>query len=134
PLADPGISRQQAGLGLGHEVQEVLAEREFRIGRFYFLRDSWAAAIARLQSVVDDYPLYSGADEGLYLLGSAYERQIDAVRAANLKEAMKGRLIKEFSDKAATAYSRIITRYPVTNRAGDARKRLEALHRPVPTP
>src|SRR5438046_8051439 len=45
------------------EVQEVLAEREFRIGRFYFMRESWAAAIARLQSVVADYPLYSGADE-----------------------------------------------------------------------
>src|ERR1700687_2616188 len=31
------------------EVQEVLAEREFRIGRFYFLRESYAAAIARLK-------------------------------------------------------------------------------------
>src|SRR5689334_7575028 len=30
------------------EVQEVLAEREFRIGHFYYLRQSWPAAIARL--------------------------------------------------------------------------------------
>src|ERR1700739_845556 len=27
------------------EVQEVLAEREFRIGLFYYLRESWAASI-----------------------------------------------------------------------------------------
>ncbi|MFI5111800.1 MAG: outer membrane protein assembly factor BamD [Terriglobales bacterium] len=116
------------------EVQEVLAEREFRIGHFYFMRESWAASIARLQSVVDDYPLYSGADEALYLLGSAYERQIDAIRASKFNEVGKGKMIKEFGDKAAAAYARIVTRYPATDRAGDARKRLEALHRPVPTP
>ena len=116
------------------EVQEVLAEREFRIGRFYFLRESWAAAIARLQSVVDDYPLYSGADEAFFLLGGAYERQVDAIRASKFDEVAKGKLIREFGDKAAAAYARIVTRYPATDRAGDARKRLESLHRPVPTP
>ncbi len=52
------------------EVQEVLGEREFEIGRFYYLRQSYPAAIARLSSLVDRYPLYSGADETLYLLGS----------------------------------------------------------------
>src|SRR3954462_3299649 len=45
------------------EVQEVLAQREFMVGRFYYLRPSYPAAIARLQSVVDKYPLFSGADE-----------------------------------------------------------------------
>ena len=35
------------------EVQEVLAEREFRIGRFYFNRESYPAAEARLKSLVD---------------------------------------------------------------------------------
>src|SRR5438270_2294187 len=44
------------------EVQEVLAEREFRIGKSYFMRESWNAAIARLQSLVDAYPPYSQAD------------------------------------------------------------------------
>src|SRR6185369_14906294 len=50
-------------------VQEVLGEREFRIGRFYYMRGSWAASIARLRSLVDAYPLYSQVDEALYLLG-----------------------------------------------------------------
>ena len=31
------------------EVQEVIAEREFRVGRFYYLRQSYPAAIARLR-------------------------------------------------------------------------------------
>jgi len=43
------------------EVQEVLAEREFEIGRFYYLRDSYAASMARLQSLIEKYPLYSRA-------------------------------------------------------------------------
>src|SRR4051794_11260370 len=59
------------------EVQEVLAEREYRIGRFYFLRESWAAAIARLKSATDAYPLYSRADDALMMLGAAYEKEVD---------------------------------------------------------
>jgi outer membrane protein assembly factor BamD len=115
------------------EVQEVLAEREFRIGRFYYLRRSLPAAIARLQSLADQYPLYSGVDEALYMLGDCYEMEIQNVRSQpQLPEAMKGKLIKEFTDNAANSYSRILTRYPVMGRAEDAKRRLEALHRPVP--
>ena len=115
-------------------VQEVLAEREFRIGRFYYLRQSWPASIARLRSLTDRYPLYSQADEALFLLGSAYEGEIAAVRAGRFNEVQKGKLIKQMSDNAAEAYSRIITRYPVMFRAADAKARLQALHRPVPKP
>jgi outer membrane protein assembly factor BamD len=115
------------------EVQEVLAEREFRIGRFYFLRESWPAAIARLKSVTDAYPLYSAADEALFMLGTAYEKQIERVREVKLAEVKKSRLIEDFSKSAAEAYSRILTRYPVMPRAEDAKQRLEALRRPVPT-
>src|SRR3954469_7707063 len=80
------------------EVQEVLAEREFRIGRFYFLRESYAAAIARLKSETENYPLYSGADESLFLLGQSYERLADAVRAnPRLPEAMRAKLINEYT-------------------------------------
>src|SRR6202171_3950020 len=43
------------------EVQEVLAEREYIIGRFYYLRPSYPAVIARLRSLVERYPLYSHA-------------------------------------------------------------------------
>src|SRR3989442_6314153 len=38
------------------QVQEVIAEREYRIGRFYYLRESYPAAIARLQSLANKDP------------------------------------------------------------------------------
>src|SRR5450755_4575527 len=41
------------------EVQEVLAERQYQVGSFYSTHDNWAATIARLQTVTDNYPLYS---------------------------------------------------------------------------
>ncbi len=116
------------------EVQEVLAEREFRIGKFYYMRQSWAAAVARLNSLVDTYPLYSGIDEALFMLGGAYENMANAYRAVQgMPEQIKGAMIKQVEDKAANAYDRILTRYPLMARAGDARKALEAMHRPVPT-
>ena len=117
------------------EVQEVLAEREYRIGRFYYMRESWPASIARFQTLVDEYPLYSNADDALYLLGSAYEEQVaNARKATNLKAEARARLIKDFSDKAAGAYALVITRYPEMDRASDAKKRLQAMERPVPEP
>src|SRR5436190_615173 len=111
------------------EVQEVLAEREFRIGRFYYMRESWMAAIARLKSLVDAYPLYSGADDALYLLGQSYEGQIATVREnGKLPETIKARLIENATKNAGNAYAKLIQRYPVMERAGDAKSRLESLH------
>ncbi len=116
------------------EVQEVLAEREYMIGHFYFVRESWPAAIARLKSLVDTYPLYSGADDALFELGEAYQREIDVLRASRLTEQQKGGLIKQYQQQAVDAYSRIITRYPEEPRVAEAKKKLQAMNQPVPTP
>jgi outer membrane protein assembly factor BamD len=127
------------------EVQEVLAGREFQIGRFYYLRESYPASIARLQSLVDKYPLYSRADEALYLLGQNYEGQIARIRSAPTcdvhglprgctSEAAKARYIEELTRHASEAYDRILTRYPIMDRADDAKKRLAAMHQPIPRP
>jgi outer membrane protein assembly factor BamD len=127
------------------EVEEVLAEREFRIGHFYYLRESYPASIARLQSRVNQYPLYSKADEALYLLGQDYEGQIARVRSAPTcdahglprgcaVEAGKARYIAELTKEASEEYDKILTRYPMMDRADDARKRLVDLHQPVPRP
>jgi len=116
------------------EVQEVIASREFSVGRFYYLRQSFPAAIARLKSLVDKYPLYSKADEALYLLGQSYEGEINMLRARTMNEVAKSRMIDDFTKGAAEAYDRILTRYPVMDRADDAKARLIALHQPVPKP
>ena len=135
------------------QVQEVIAEREFRVGRFYYMRPSYPAAIARLQSLVDSYPLYSKADDALYLLGQSYEAEIATLRPldalerkqmekrgkvneAQLKfeQAQRERMMSDFTAKAAAAYAKILTRYPVMDRADDAKARMIALHQPVPRP
>jgi outer membrane protein assembly factor BamD len=127
------------------EVQEVLAEREFEIGRFYFLKMSYPASIARLQSLVDKYPLYSRSDEALYLLGQNYEGQIARIRLAPTctgpgtppgcaGETFKANLIADYTKKASSEYAKIITRYPIMDRVDDAKKRLAALHQPIPRP
>ncbi len=114
------------------EVQEVLAQREYMIGHYYFLHESYPAAIARLQSVADTYPLYSGADQALFELGTSYEREVDLVRKTKLPETAKGVLIKQYTDGATAAYDRIVTRYPLEERAADARKRLQVMKKPIP--
>lgn len=117
------------------EVQEVLAQREYTIGRFYYLRLAYPAAIARLKTLVDRYPLYSGADETLYLLGQSYEGEIDVIRKnGRMNEVGKGKMIEQLTKEASEAYDRIIKRYPAMDRAIDAKTRLEALHQPVPRP
>ena len=114
------------------EVQEVLARREYLIGHFYFLRETYPAAIARLKSVTDTYPLYSGAADALYELGNAYEREIELIRRSKLPESAKGTLIQQYTKGAVDAYDRIMTRYPVEAATRDARKRLEAMKQPIP--
>jgi outer membrane protein assembly factor BamD len=117
------------------EVQEVLAQREYNIGRFYYLRLAYPAAIARLKTLVDRYPLYSGADEALYLLGQSYEGEIDVIRKnGRMNEVAKGKMIEGLTKEASDAYGRIIKRYPAMDRALDAKARLEGLHQPVPRP
>ncbi len=127
------------------EVQEVLAEREFGIGRFYYLRESYPASIARLQSLLQKYPLYSRADEAAWLLGQNYEGQMTRLHmtptcdAKGLprgcaSEAAKAKYSEQLTKSAAEAYDKIITRYPMMDRADDARRRLTALKQPVPRP
>jgi outer membrane protein assembly factor BamD len=97
------------------EIQEVIAEGEYRAGSFYYNKGSYPAAANRFQFLVDQYPLYSRADEALWRLAEAYARFGD-----------------RFEDKAATAYARIVRDYPLSLRADEARQKLTAMNRPVP--
>ena len=116
------------------EVQEVLAEREYGIGRFYFLRESYPAAIARLKTLVDTYPLSSHAAESLFLLGRSFEAQKLAMDNTQSTESMKAKVGKELIDKAADVYSQIVRKYPLDENASLAKERLKALFREVPVP
>ena len=117
------------------DVQEVLGERETDIGLFYESRENYTAAIARLETVVDTYPLYSKSDQALLGVGDSYAAQAHAVQMAkNLNGALKERLRAVYLDKAAEAYDKVITRYPMAPHVEDARDRLVAMNRPIPEP
>ena len=80
------------------------------------------ASIARLQTVVDTYPLYSKSDQALL----AHGRRLCGRGARtsrwhlNLPPAAKERLIAMYQDQAAAAYAKVITRYPMAPHVEDA--------------
>jgi outer membrane protein assembly factor BamD len=98
-------------------VQESLAEHEFVVGDFYFKRDMNPAAANRLNALVDQYPLYSKADEALYEAGVSYQRMGPRYRS-----------------RAGDMFSRIVKDYPLSARADEAKKQLKDLEMPIPRP
>jgi outer membrane protein assembly factor BamD len=97
------------------EVQEVLAEGNFRVASFYYTRAAYKASGARLLELTNRYPLYSQADQANWMLGQIYE---------------KG----EHNEIAARYYSRIVKDYPLSSLAGDAKNKLVKFGVPVPPP
>jgi len=97
------------------EVQEVLAEGDFRIARFYYIKGSMRASGARLLEMTNRYPLYSQADKALWMLGNIFERN-------------------EKGEIAAQYYSRIARDYPLSGLVDDAKAKLVKLGVPVPQP
>ena len=69
------------------DVQEVLGERETQIGLFYESQENYNAAIARLQTVVDTYPLYSKSDLALLGIGDAYAGEAHAIQVGPISPA-----------------------------------------------
>jgi len=96
-------------------IQEVLAAHEYAAAVFYHHKGSFPAAANRFTSLVEQYPLFSQADESLWMLGDSYSHMGD-----------------RFEDRAADAYTRIVKDYPLSDHAAAAKDKLEAMKRPVP--
>ena len=116
------------------EVQETLASREADIAAFYATHANWPATIARYQTVVDTYPLYSHMDDVLVNLGDAFETEARFVRSLKLPEAGKARLEKIYDDQAYAAYSKVVLEHPAAAHVEDARDRIVGMGLPIPTP
>ena len=97
------------------ETQEVLAQGDFKIARFYYSKGAMRAAQSRFQEITDRYPDFSRVDNALWYVGQSLER----LRKAN---------------DAAPYYARIITDHPLSPLVEDAKERLTALHQPIPRP
>ena len=116
------------------EVQEVLAEREAELGAFYGTHNNWPAAIARYQTVIDTYPLYSHMDDVLIGVGDAYEAEAAIVRSQKLPEAARAKLLQEYDGKAADYYRQVVLLHSAAPHVEDAKERLAGMNLPIPTP
>jgi len=108
------------------EVQEILADSQFRVARFYYLKLNYAASAARLIDLSQRYPLYSQSDEALWMLGDVYERAKQASKNEDDKN--------HWADLAAECYRRVIKDYPLSRWAASAKSQLQAMGMPVPAP
>lgn len=106
------------------EVQEVLADGDFRIGRFYYVKLDYRASAARLMEVTERYPLYSQSDQALWMLGDVYTR----AKQVSKNEDDKNR----WADLAAQCYDRILRDYPASKLAPLAKARLKTMGMPIP--
>jgi outer membrane protein assembly factor BamD len=97
------------------EVQEVLAEGQFRIGYYYYVKQDKRAAAGRLIPLVKRYPLYSKTDEALWMLADVFEKS-------------------ERKDIAGNYYAQIIKNYPLSKYADGSKDKLKAFGMPVPQP
>jgi len=97
------------------EVQEVLAEGDYRIGYYYYVKQDKKAAESRLRSVVNRYPLYSKSDHALWMLGNIWAST-------------------ERKDLASSYYARIVRNYPLSPLAANAKNKLKAFGAPIPQP
>ena len=95
------------------EVQEVLAEGEYRIGYYYYVKGDKRAAAARLLTVTARYPLYSKSDQALWMMGDIFASS-------------------EHKEVASLYYARIVKDYPLSNLAPQAKDKLKASGVPVP--
>lgn len=97
------------------EVQEVLAEGDFRIGSYYYIKGDRKAAAGRLLVLTKRYPLYSRADRANWMLGDIFEKS-------------------EHKEIATMYYSQILKNYPLSPLASGAKDKLKAFGAPVPQP
>jgi outer membrane protein assembly factor BamD len=87
------------------ESRERLASYELYVGRFYYRQAAYPAAIGRFEGLLKAYPEVSFADEVFFLLGNAYERS-------------------DHPQEATTAFDELVTRYPQSRYANQAKARL----------
>lgn len=98
-------------------IQEVIAEKEFRVGSFYNAKGSNPAASNRLQNVSDQWPLFSKADENLWLAADSYSK-----------------MGPRFKAKAGQSYQKLVRDYPMSPYAVAAKQKLTEMEMQIPEP
>ena len=112
----PNTDKKADAEGLMTDVQELLAQHELTVARFYFdIRESAQAAQMRTEEILNKYPNFSKFDEALYVHARAVAAQED-------------------TETASQDLTRLITNYPFSDYRSDAEKLLKKWKKPVPEP
>ena len=109
---DPLVPQAEQRL---REVQEVLAEGQFRIAYYYYVKGDRRATAGRLAPLVGRYPLYSKSDEALWMLADVFEKS-------------------ERKDIAGGYLTLLVKNYPLSDKAPLAKNKLKSFGVPIPQP
>lgn len=85
------------------KARNIIADGDYMIGEFYFNKESYQAAIDRLEGLLRKYPDYKREEETLLLIGKSYK-------------ALKK------NDKAKEIFNKLIEKYPSGKAAKEAKK------------
>jgi outer membrane protein assembly factor BamD len=88
--------------------RNIMAEYEFLVGKFYYKKGSYNAAIGRFEGLLQKYPDYNGEAEALFLTGMSFRHLAE-------------------KDKASDYLARFIEKYPNNKLVKDAKKALSSL-------
>ena len=97
------------------KIQENMAQGEYKVGKFYYTTGSWAPAANRMQTLVDQYPNFSQADDSLWYTAEAYNHMGNQWRQQQIREL-----------------SKLVREYPLSDRVDAAKQRLQELEAPAP--
>lgn len=106
--AHPNSPLKQEAMARRQEALDRLAKHEHNVARFYIKRGSWNAAVQRLNYLIDTYPNYNDRAATFFDLGTALS-----------KLGRKG--------EARLYFERVISEFPKSEYAGQARERLKDL-------
>ncbi|MGA3098553.1 MAG: outer membrane protein assembly factor BamD [Bryobacteraceae bacterium] len=97
------------------QIQENEAEAEYRVGMFYQNKGNNFAAANRLQTLVDNFPLYSKAGDSAWSAAESWSRLGD-----------------RFEKQEIAQLTRLVRDYPLSQYVDLAKTRLQALNAPIP--
>ncbi len=90
------------------KCRNTIAEYEYLVGKFYYKKGAYRAALGRFEGLLAKYPGYHGAADVLFLTAMSYK---------NLGE----------TGRASEYLSLLMERYPSHARAADAKRELDSL-------
>jgi outer membrane protein assembly factor BamD len=90
------------------KCRNTIADYEFLVGKFYYKKESFNAAIKRFEGLLKKYPDYKGEADVLFYTGMSYK---------NLGQ----------KDKALTYLTRFVDKYPYNKLVKDAKKELATI-------